>query len=72
MYIQKCKAISELFKNSAKLSLLFKEKFTDSINRLVIIFKAVYLKPKSSTFLEVLTSLYKAIDFNNALASEDT
>ena len=71
MHIQKYKAILELFENSTRLSLLFGEKFTDSINRLVIIFKTIYLKSESSTFLEIFTLLYKTIDLNNTLASEN-
>ena len=68
MYIQKYKAISELFENSIRSSLLFKKKFTDLINQLVVAFKAVYLEPESLTFLKVSTLLYKTIDFDNILA----
>ena len=72
VHIQKYKAISELLENNIRSSLSFEEKFTDSINRLVVAFKAVYLEPESSTSLKVPTLLYKAIDLDNILASENT
>jgi len=71
VHIQKYKAVSELLENSARSSLSFKEKFTDSINRLIIAFKAIYLEPESSTSLKVLTPPYKAIDLDDTLASEN-
>jgi len=72
VHIQKYKAISKLLENSARSSLLFKGKFTNLINRLVIAFKTIYLESKSSTSLEVFTLLYKAIDLDNILVSENT
>ena len=71
MHIQKYKAVLKLFESNIKSSLLFKEKFTDSINRLIIAFKTVYLKSESSTFLEIFTLLYKTIDLDNILASKN-